>query len=169
MMSSVTALPGRFNDWRETFAAFSFYIMWDAGRRQGDHTPGPPSPRIHLIASSCLLGWTIPMSPGLSYRSLKFNVRRILLPLSIAWAVSSSDSINSNLLEVLARHGWSLPVSLHRFPTCYATQPSSSSWEYFTTLDYEWRVIRGHLPYRWTIWVRNDGQFTLVSPAMLCA
>ncbi|KAI0279380.1 hypothetical protein BGY98DRAFT_438463 [Russula aff. rugulosa BPL654] len=26
-------------------------------------------------------------------------------------------------------------------------------WEYFTTLDYEWRVIRGRLPYRWTIWI----------------
>ncbi|KAH9985022.1 hypothetical protein BJV77DRAFT_1162232 [Russula vinacea] len=26
-------------------------------------------------------------------------------------------------------------------------------WELVTTLDYEWRVIRGHLPYRWSIWV----------------
>ncbi|KAH9993639.1 hypothetical protein BJV77DRAFT_1067218 [Russula vinacea] len=26
-------------------------------------------------------------------------------------------------------------------------------WEIFTTLDYEWRVIRGRLPYRWTIWI----------------
>jgi hypothetical protein len=26
-------------------------------------------------------------------------------------------------------------------------------WEFFTTLDYEWDVIRGHRPYRWTIWV----------------
>ncbi|KAI0281972.1 hypothetical protein BGY98DRAFT_156449 [Russula aff. rugulosa BPL654] len=26
-------------------------------------------------------------------------------------------------------------------------------WEFFTTLDYEWNVIRGHEPYRWTIWV----------------
>ncbi|KAF8473077.1 hypothetical protein DFH94DRAFT_855978 [Russula ochroleuca] len=26
-------------------------------------------------------------------------------------------------------------------------------WEFFTTLDYEWRVIRGRLPYRWTIWI----------------
>ncbi|KAI0001532.1 hypothetical protein BJV74DRAFT_73961 [Russula compacta] len=24
-------------------------------------------------------------------------------------------------------------------------------WEFFTTLDYEWSVIRGHRPYRWTI------------------
>jgi len=26
-------------------------------------------------------------------------------------------------------------------------------WEFVTTLDYEWNVIRGRRPYRWTIWV----------------
>jgi len=26
-------------------------------------------------------------------------------------------------------------------------------WEFFTSLYYEWRVIRGHQPYRWTIWI----------------
>ncbi|KAH9954846.1 hypothetical protein BC827DRAFT_921565 [Russula dissimulans] len=26
-------------------------------------------------------------------------------------------------------------------------------WEFFTTLDYEWSVIRGNRPYLWTIWV----------------
>jgi len=26
-------------------------------------------------------------------------------------------------------------------------------WEFFTTLDYEWSVIRGRRPYRWTIWI----------------
>ncbi|KAH9984326.1 hypothetical protein BJV74DRAFT_797194 [Russula compacta] len=26
-------------------------------------------------------------------------------------------------------------------------------WEFVTTLDYEWSVIRGHRPYRWSIWV----------------
>ncbi len=30
---------------------------------------------------------------------------------------------------------------------------SVPSWEFFTTLDYEWDVIQGHRPYRWTIWV----------------
>ena len=33
------------------------------------------------------------------------------------------------------------------------TQRSAFSWEFFTTLDYEWSVIRGHRPYRWSIWV----------------
>jgi hypothetical protein len=27
------------------------------------------------------------------------------------------------------------------------------SWEFITTLDYEWSVIQGRRPYRWTIWV----------------
>lgn len=27
------------------------------------------------------------------------------------------------------------------------------SWEFFTTLDYEWSIIRGRRPYRWTILV----------------
>jgi len=26
-------------------------------------------------------------------------------------------------------------------------------WEFLTTLHYEWSVIKGHRPYRWTIWV----------------
>ncbi|KAH9974583.1 hypothetical protein BGW80DRAFT_1559611 [Lactifluus volemus] len=26
-------------------------------------------------------------------------------------------------------------------------------WEFFTTLDFEWSVIRGNRPYRWTIWL----------------
>ncbi|KAI0003774.1 hypothetical protein BJV74DRAFT_811649 [Russula compacta] len=26
-------------------------------------------------------------------------------------------------------------------------------WEFFTTLDYEWSVIRGHRPYRWSFWI----------------
>lgn len=29
-------------------------------------------------------------------------------------------------------------------------------WEFFTTLDYEWKVIRGRLPQRYSIWVRNN-------------
>ncbi|KAI0274156.1 hypothetical protein BGY98DRAFT_93753 [Russula aff. rugulosa BPL654] len=26
-------------------------------------------------------------------------------------------------------------------------------WEFFTTLDYEWDIIRGRRPYRWSIWI----------------
>jgi hypothetical protein len=37
------------------------------------------------------------------------------------------------------------------------------SWEFFTTLDYEWSVIRGRRPYRWTIWVCDRERFFGVS------
>ena len=67
----------------------------------------------------------------------------------------SVGSIDSGYCEILARCGRSLHVGPHRFPTRCATQPSLTSWEFFTTLDYEWRVIRGCLPYRWTILVRR--------------
>jgi len=33
------------------------------------------------------------------------------------------------------------------------------SWEFVITLEYEWEVIQGRLPYRWTIWVRNNMLF----------
>lgn len=46
---------------------------------------------------------------------------------------------------------------------CYAIQLSIYRWEFITTLDYEWRVIRGRIPYRWTIWVRGDQRFALAS------
>ncbi|KAH9962347.1 hypothetical protein BC827DRAFT_213687 [Russula dissimulans] len=37
-------------------------------------------------------------------------------------------------------------------------------WEFFTHLDYEWSVIRGHRPYRWTIWI-----YSTTRPATLLA
>src|SRR5260221_12567741 len=43
------------------------------------------------------------------------------------------------------------------------TQPGlmglQTRWEFFTTLGFEWRVIRGRQPYRWTIWVCSHGGF----------
>jgi hypothetical protein len=47
----------------------------------------------------------------------------------------------------------SLPSLL---PCLYATtqsQPYASSWEFFTTLGFEWNVIWGRCPYRWMILV----------------
>ena len=41
-----------------------------------------------------------------------------------------------------------------------------SRWEFFSTLDYEWNVFRGHIPYRWTIWVRDYQCLTLVPSPM---
>ncbi|KAF8504745.1 hypothetical protein F5888DRAFT_1886812 [Russula emetica] len=37
-------------------------------------------------------------------------------------------------------------------------------WEFVTTLDFEWSVIRGHRPFRWTIWIYSTTRiFTLIS------
>ncbi|KAH9954859.1 hypothetical protein BC827DRAFT_923099 [Russula dissimulans] len=33
-------------------------------------------------------------------------------------------------------------------------------WEFITNLDYEWSVIRGHRPYRWTIWLYSLTRMT---------
>ncbi|KAI0281010.1 hypothetical protein BGY98DRAFT_270526 [Russula aff. rugulosa BPL654] len=35
----------------------------------------------------------------------------------------------------------------------YSSHFSNRSWEFVSTLDYEWSVIRGHQRYRWTIWI----------------
>ena len=50
-----------------------------------------------------------------------------------------------------------------RFPACDISYLLTRSWEFFTTLDYEWMVFRGHIRYRWTIWVRDDHQFAVIS------
>ena len=39
--------------------------------------------------------------------------------------------------------------------------PPFSSWEFFTTLDYEWSFIQRRRPYLWTIWVRSQEAFLL--------
>jgi len=37
-------------------------------------------------------------------------------------------------------------------------------WEFFTNLDYEWSIIRGHRPYRWTIWIYSAARLaTLIA------
>jgi len=40
------------------------------------------------------------------------------------------------------------------------------SWEYVTTLEYEWKVFRGQIPYRRTIWVRKYMRIALLSSAI---
>jgi hypothetical protein len=55
---------------------------------------------------------------------------------------------------------------LYVWPARHSTHISNNnnsafitSWEFVTTLDYEWSVIRRHRPYRWTIWVRINALF----------
>jgi len=66
-------------------------------------------------------------------------------------------SIQSGSQAPLSSHKWYLSVGLFccidlsrfRGPT------PTYSWEYFTTLDYEFDIIRGRRPHRWKTWVRN--------------
>ncbi|KAF8498212.1 hypothetical protein F5888DRAFT_1634126 [Russula emetica] len=41
----------------------------------------------------------------------------------------------------------------HGIPRDKNLPSSTGSWEFVTTLDYEWSVFRGHRSYGWTIWI----------------
>src|SRR5258708_27145447 len=53
-------------------------------------------------------------------------------------------------------------------PMSHTTQFLIPSWEFVITLDYEWNVIRGRRPYRWTIWVRNHSPLSVCSATFQC-
>ena len=70
---------------------------------------------------------------------------------------SRNASYDRGCRNALARSQWCLSV---RSPTlrCHPITRNLTlyySWEFFTTLDYEWSIMQGHRPYRWTIWVCN--------------
>ena len=72
---------------------------------------------------------------------------------------------HSDFFKALAHLGGYLPVSILASFYVLCSLICLFSWEFFTTLDYEWRIIRGNLPHRWTIWVRNNKHLNLVSSA----
>lgn len=77
---------------------------------------------------------------------------------------SQVTSFDSGSVETLAYCGWTLLVCLAA--ACSTHRISNKkllvlSWEFFTTLDYEWSVIRRHRRFRWTIWVRINVLFLL--------
>ncbi|KAH9967224.1 hypothetical protein BC827DRAFT_1264088 [Russula dissimulans] len=49
---------------------------------------------------------------------------------------------------VISRDLWAVVKLWHTIDGLYI-------WEFVTTLDYEWSVIRGSRPYRWTIWLHS--------------
>src|SRR5258708_32743469 len=53
-------------------------------------------------------------------------------------------------------------------PISHIAQFLTPSWEFVTTLDYEWNVIRGHRPYRWTIWVCSHSPSSVCSATFQC-
>jgi hypothetical protein len=83
----------------------------------------------------------------------------VVILCNLAMLLGLFDSGND---QAVAHHGRPLPVSLLRNSCLFLAQYRSyrpnpgltPSWEFFTTLEYEWNVIRGRLPYLRTIWVR---------------
>ena len=55
---------------------------------------------------------------------------------------------------------WVCPIST-RFAQALFSLPFTSSWEFVTTLDYEWSVFRGRRQFLWTIWVCSRETFGL--------
>ena len=79
-----------------------------------------------------------------------------------------TESFNSCCRQAVAHCRRSLHVSLSGI-TDLVFMPNSIptfSWEWFTTLDYEWKVFRGQIPYRPTIWVRKYMRIALLSSAI---
>src|SRR5713101_6288829 len=80
---------------------------------------------------------------------------------------SQLTSFDSGSIENLACCGWTVFVSLpHRALNSHNMSNNNnpvliSSWEFVTTLDFEWSVIRRHRPFGWSIWVRINALFLL--------
>ena len=103
--------------------------------------------------------------PLLTIRMVNFNDPAVIAgqigafasyPLSMR---SSPGSPFSGTQEVPVSGGWFLHVGRPFVATCCLTQLSTPSWEFMTTLGYEWNIIHQRLQYRWTIWVRNHSPF----------
>ena len=75
-------------------------------------------------------------------------------------------TLNSGAQDPLSCHRWHLPVGLlcRFYLQLLRRSTLAPSWEFFTNLDYEFDIIRGRRPYRWTIWVRNCRQFLVLLP-----
>ena len=79
-----------------------------------------------------------------------------------SWALDSRPTdekyLNSGSPGLLVHVEWDLYVCVFfcvDLPLS-CTSIRTSSWEYVTTLEFEWDVIRGRRSYRWTIWVCSD-------------
>jgi len=54
-----------------------------------------------------------------------------------------------------------LPLVPHTLIAYRIIRRFISSWEFVTTLDYEWSVFRRNRPFRWTICVSSNARFLL--------
>lgn len=66
-----------------------------------------------------------------------------LTPMSLQWILSGSGAC---WMVSSCASAWLCPVAALMCP----------SWEFLTALNYEWSIIQGHRPYRWSISVCDD-------------
>jgi len=125
-----------------------------------------PKPKPTPSSTICLL----------ALRWLIFIIRMYFFPILVSIVPRSGlliERIGPNISfldndphEVHRRSKWPLHVGLRLLCPCPLsyTVPSGShfkrSWEFVSNLDYEWSFIRGHRPYRWTIWVCSPTLFS---------
>jgi hypothetical protein len=83
-------------------------------------------------------------------------------PRSVPWNVHSPSRVTVVLIKLYHVVGglymcvYPVAFQTGSLITCCAHRPTlHPSWEFITTLDYEWSVIQGRRRYRWTIWVCN--------------
>jgi len=74
------------------------------------------------------------------------------------WSLKNNEPISTGILEKFWHtiNGLYMWVCISLSTSRWFNHPSS--WEFFTTLDYELDILRGRRPYRWTIWVRIRGR-----------
>jgi hypothetical protein len=121
---------------------------------------------ICIYASfSELIGPIVPSK--LRARMVDYNNPATIAREQSAHVFSACSPINWSVFSTAAIvHFWHVVDGLYMYvslpglcafaSSIYVTtqrRTSVLSWDFFTTLDYEWDVIRGRRPYRWTIWV----------------
>jgi hypothetical protein len=74
-------------------------------------------------------------------------------PWSFTFPRLSLTFLCSRLYEGSLCSGGSLHVSL--LPKTYVSSLNVRSWEFFTSLWFEWQIITGKRSYRWSIWVSS--------------
>jgi hypothetical protein len=65
-------------------------------------------------------------------------------------------SFDSGIIEALATCVSALPLVPFALTAYRIIWRFISTWEFVTTLDYQWNVFRRHRFFRWTIWVGSD-------------
>lgn len=77
-------------------------------------------------------------------------------PINVSLASDNRQAMAHGFRSLRVRFSGRISRLCHFAVWLMVTTNLPHSWEFLTTLGYEWDVIRGRLPYRWTIWVRTN-------------